>query len=141
MYKLAIVDDNETWCFVLALRLQQQGYAVSTFTDVEAFLPEVARFDLALVDFSLPVPRHQRATDGTEVISQVKRQSDNPPLLVLMSSFFPADWIDEVADICPEADAVLPKQTEIEEMFFQIHQLLASRRSLTSQKSKVKSHR
>lgn len=65
MYHLAIVDDNETWCFGLALRLQQ-GYTVSTFMDVQAFLRKVTQFDLVLVDFSMPTPRYQRGMDGPD---------------------------------------------------------------------------
>lgn len=127
MYHIAIVDDNETWCCVLALRLQQQGYAVSTFTDTQAFLREVDQFDLVIVDFSMPSPRYQRSMDGPEVICQVKHQLDNPPLLVLISSFFTEDLLNHAADICPEADALLSKQTDTTEMFAQIQQLLTNR--------------
>lgn len=130
MYHLAIVDDNETWCFVLALRLQQQGYAVSTFTDGPAFLHEAAQFDLVLVDFSMPTPRYQRSMDGPELICQVKHQLDNLPLLVLISSFFTPDVLKEVESVCPEADAIFSKQLEAAEMFAQIQQLLAARTPL-----------
>lgn len=127
MYHIAIVDDNETWCFVLALRLQQQGYAVSTFTDPQMFLREVERFDLVLVDFSIPTPRYQRSMDGPEVICQVKHRLDNPPLLVLISSFFTKDLLDHAADICSEADAVMSKQTDLTGIFSKIQQLLTNR--------------
>ena len=127
MYHLAIVDDNETWCFVLALRLQQQGYAVSTFTDAQAFLRQAALFDLVLIDFSIPAPRYQRSMDGPEVICQVKHQLDNPPLIILISSFSTKDLLNDAAGICSEADAVLSKQIETTELFSQIQQLLASR--------------
>lgn len=129
MYHLAIVDDHEMWCYVLALRLQQQGYAVSTFTDTQTFLREMHRFDLVLVDFSIPSPRHQRGMDGPEVIRQVKYQLDNPPILILISSFFTKDMLNVATDICPQADAILSKQTETTEMFFQIQQLLEDRGS------------
>lgn len=126
MYHIAIVDDNETWCFVLALRLQQQGYAVSTFTDPQMFLREVDRFDLVLVDFSIPTPRYQRGMDGPELICQAKHQLDNPPLLVLISSFFTKDLLAHANDICPEADAVMSKQTDLTGIFSKIEQLLAN---------------
>jgi CheY-like chemotaxis protein len=135
MYRLAIVDDNETWCFVLALRLQQQGYTVSTFTDVQAFLREVTQFDLVLVDFSIPTPRYQRSMDGPELIYQVKHQLNNPPLLILISSFFTQDLLKEATDICPEADAILSKQLETTEILSHIHQLLSDRTP------KVQNHR
>lgn len=126
MYHLAIVDDNETWCFVLALRLEQQGYRVSTFTNVQAFLCEVAQFDLVLVDFSMPTPRYQAQMDGPEVICRVKHRLDNPPLLILISSFFTQDLLKEATAVCPEADAILSKQLETTEIFSRIHQLLAA---------------
>lgn len=130
MYHLAIVDDNETWCFVLALRLQQQGYAVSTFTDAQTFLRQVDQFDLALVDFSIPAPRHQHDVDGAEVICQVKQQCHTPPILVLISSFFTEGLLNDAASVCLEADAVLSKQTDTTELFEQIRQLLANRTPL-----------
>ena len=128
MSRLAIVDDNETWCFVLALRLRQQGYTVSTFTDVRAFLSEADRFDLVLVDFSMPSPRYQNEMDGPEVICHIKNQLDNPPLLILISSFITKDLISDIADLCPEADAILSKQVETTEIYDTIEQLLASRK-------------
>jgi CheY-like chemotaxis protein len=130
MYHIAIVDDNETWCFVLSLRLQQQGYAVSTFTDPQTFLREANQFDLVLVDFSMPTPRYQRDMDGPEVLCRVKHQLDNPPLLVLISSFFTQDLLDAAMAICPEADAVMSKQTNLSEIFSKIQQLLANRPSI-----------
>jgi CheY-like chemotaxis protein len=129
MYRIAIVDDNETWCFVLALRLQQQGYAVSTFTDTQAFLREADQFDLVLVDYLIPTPRYQRGMDGPEVICKVKHQLEHPPKLVLISSFFLKDWVNDAMDICPEADAILSKQIKLPDLFSQIQHLLEGRTS------------
>jgi CheY-like chemotaxis protein len=127
MYRIAIVDDNETWCFVLALRLQQQGYAVSTFTDTQTFLRKADQFDLVLVDYLIPTPLYQRGMDGPEVICKVKHQLKKPPKLVLISSFFANDWVKDAMAICPEADAVLSKQIGMPELFAKIQQLLESR--------------
>jgi CheY-like chemotaxis protein len=124
MYRLAIIDDNASWCFILALQLQQKGYAVSTFTDAQAFLREADQFDLALVDFSMPAPLYQKGIDGPELIGQVKQNLDDPPILILISSFFIEDLLNRAEDICPEADAILSKQTEMEELLTQIEQLL-----------------
>lgn len=128
MYRIAIVDDNETWCFVLALRLQQHGYAVSTFTDAQAFLREVSRFDLVLIDFSMPAPRHQPSIDGPELICLIQRQLRKPPRLVLISSYFTEDLLRNAIDICPEADAVLSKQVDTSEIFSTIQRLLGSQK-------------
>lgn len=139
MCRIAIVDDNETWCFVLALRLQQQGYTVTPFTHARAFLREMDQFDLVLVDFSMPAPAYQVSMDGPELICQVKQQLDTPPLLVLTSSFFTQDLLGQASDLCPEADAVLIKQADLTEMLAQIQQLLASR--MPSRKKDYSAHR
>jgi DNA-binding response OmpR family regulator len=127
MNHLAIVDDNESWCFVLSLHLRQQGYVVSTFTDAHAFLREVEQFSLVLIDFSIPTPLYQTSLDGPELICEVKRRFNKPPILVLISSFFTDDLLDRVEDICPEADAILSKQTELNQLLVQIEQLLDRR--------------
>ncbi|MBD2078952.1 response regulator [Leptolyngbya sp. FACHB-17] len=127
MNRIAIIDDNEAWCFVLSLRLQQQGYVVSPFTQVQAFLPQMDQFDLVLVDFSIPAPAYQRSMDGPELICWVHQHLETPPLLVLISSFFTSDLLNQAADLCPKADAVLSKQTDTSELFAQIQHLLASR--------------
>lgn len=128
MYRLAIVDDNESWCFVLAVQLQQQGYLVSTFTDSTAFLREADQFDLALVDFSMPPRRYQTETDGPEVINKVKQRFDHPPLLILISSYFSEDILEQVMDVYPDADAVISKQVDSQDLLHQIKQLLATRK-------------
>lgn len=131
MYQIAIVDDNESWCFVLATRLRQHGYAISTFTDTDAFLRQAERFDLALLDFSMPPRRYQVDTDGPDVIRKLKQRLDNPPLVILISSFFTEDILDEVAALDLQADAYLSKSVESAELLQQIERLLATQRSLS----------
>ncbi|MGI0484168.1 response regulator [Pantanalinema rosaneae CENA516] len=129
MYRLAIVDDNESWSFVAALRLQQQGYEVSTFTDPHTFLRQAEQFDLALVDFSLPPRRYEIEIDGPGVIDRVKQRLSQPPVLVLISSYFTEDILQQAAEICPAADAVLSKQVDSSNLIQQVEQLLAQRAS------------
>jgi len=129
MYQLAIVDDNESWCFILATRLQQHGYTVSTFTDTDLFLREAKQFDLVLMDFSMPPRRYQIDTDGPDVIRKLKQRLDNPPLVILISSFFTEDILSEVVDLGLQADAYLSKSVESAELLQQIECLLATRRS------------
>lgn len=127
MYRLAIVDDNPTWCFVLGLQLQQNGYAVSTFTEPHAFLREVNQFDLALIDFSIPNRRYELQTDGPDIICQIKQQFDHPPLLVLISSYFSDEILEQLSDLCPQADALLSKPIQSQDLLDQIERLLANR--------------
>ena len=130
MYRLAIIDDNDSWCFVLAQRFQQHGFTVSTFTDPKAFIREASRFDLALIDFSMPAHNYMIETNGPDVIYTVKQQFSTPPVLVLISSFFTEDMLDQVTDICPEADAIMSKQSESRTLIRAIEQLLENRQPL-----------
>lgn len=127
MYQLAIVDDNEAWCFAMAHLLGQHGYAVATFTNADAFLREAARFDLALIDFSMPPRRYQRETDGPDVIRRVRQQLANPPLLVLISSYFTEDVTQQGLDLALEPDRYIAKGVDSAYLVQQIGQLLASR--------------
>lgn len=129
MYNIAIVDDNESWCFVLALRLQQQGHNVSTFTSGYKFIQKANLFDLVLVDFSIPTPVYQVAMDGPEIICKVKQMLEQPPLLVLISGYFTKDLLSHAAYSCPEADAIISKQADISEIIAEIEYLLRNRPS------------
>jgi len=134
MYQIAIVDDNESWCFILATRLRQHQYAVSTFTDTDLFLRQADQFDLALIDFSMPPRRYQIDTDGPDVIRKLKQRLNHPPLVILISSFFTEDILNEVRDLDLQADAYLSKSAESAELLQQIERLLATRRSLSADK-------
>ncbi|MBD2120712.1 response regulator [Trichocoleus sp. FACHB-262] len=138
MYQIAIVDDNEAWCFILEARLGQYGYAVSTFTDPDAFLREAERFDLALIDFSMPPRRYQINTDGPDVICRLRQRVANPPLVILISSFFTDDILSQTSDLGLEADAYLSKSVESAGLLRQIDRLLAPKRSLARGKSQGK---
>jgi CheY-like chemotaxis protein len=129
MYRIAVVDDNTTWCLSLETLLCQRGFAVSTFTSAKKFLEEAGQFDLALIDFSMPSRAFQPAMDGPDVIRQVKQQVKHPPLLVLISSFFTEDILKQSADLCIEADAYWTKGMEASELLDQVEQLLKQRKS------------
>jgi len=111
VYRIAIVDDNETWCFALKAALQHHGFDVSAFTDAYEFLKFAQHFDLALVDFSMPTRLFKRELDGSQVITQVKEQYKDPPFLVLISSYFTKDGLAVAQQICPNADAYLSKSS------------------------------
>ncbi len=130
MYRIAIVDDNETWCFVLAHLLRQEGYEVATFTDTYNFLREARYFDLALIDFLIPPRRHQTGTDGPDLIVKLKQQLAHPPILALISSFFLEDCLPQISDLCPQADAYLSKGMAATKLLQEIKQLLADRHGI-----------
>lgn len=127
MYRIAIVDDNDSWCFVMAHRLRQEGYSVTSFTDAHTFLYEAEHFDLALIDFSMPSRRHQRETDGPDLIRQIRQHLDHPPVMILISSYFTKDILSDAADICPQADACFSKSIESKELIQEIENFLMDR--------------
>lgn len=127
MYQLAVVDDNETWCFVIGHLLEQHGYSVATFTDVDAFMRQADQFDLALIDFSIPPRSYQTHTDGPDVIRKVKQRFRKPPLLILVSAYFTEDLTQQAADLFPQADAYLSKDTDSRNLLTRIEQLLSDR--------------
>lgn len=130
MYKIAVIDDNEAWCFVVAAFFREQGFEVATFSDSSAFLQYAEQaqgadqVDLALVDFSIPPRRYQKNTDGPDVIRQLKERLETPPLLVLISAFFTEEILSDVEDLCPQADAFLSKSTGLQGILQQVKQLL-----------------
>lgn len=113
MYRIAIVDDNEAWCYVLQTVLSQHNYDVLTFTDAYEFLNVAHRFDLALIDFSMPTRPFRKELDGSQVIKQLKHRLKTPPILVMCSSFFTEETLDVARHLCPEADAYLSKSTNL----------------------------
>lgn len=127
MLRIAVVDDSEAWCFVVAQFLSQHGYSVSTFTDANLFLQQAGRFDLALVDFSIPPRRYQREINGPEIISILKQQLAKPPVLVLISAYFTEDFLPQARTISPQADAYFSKSIELAELLHHIEHLLANR--------------
>jgi CheY-like chemotaxis protein len=126
MYNIAIVDDNEAWCFTLGFFLRQHRFSVSSFNAPDVFLKQAHNFDLALVDFSIPVRRFQREVDGPSLIARIKHELDNPPLLVLISAYFTKEVLNQPHDICPEADAYLSKSCGLEEILQCVEQLLTN---------------
>jgi CheY-like chemotaxis protein len=125
MVKIAVVDDNETWCFVLANAFQQQGFAVETFTNPHAFLAQAGEFDLALIDYSMPTPRYQKELEGPEVLAHLKKHLTNPPILVLLSSYFTDDTLGTLQPLFADADACLSKRISLVDLVDQVKQLVA----------------
>lgn len=129
MYKIAVVDDNETWCFVIHRFLEEKNFAVTSFNNAHEFLTEAHKFDLALIDFSIPSRRYQRNMDGAELISQLKQTLQHPPILVLISAYFTEDCLQEAKQICSEADACLSKSSSLKQILAVIEQLLGQKQA------------
>ncbi len=53
VYKIAVLDDDETWNTAIERFFRKHGFEVKTFTRISDFLNEAQQFDLALIDFYL----------------------------------------------------------------------------------------
>ncbi|WP_088891656.1 response regulator [Leptolyngbya ohadii] len=133
--KIAIVDDNESWCFILQQALQQQGYETKTFSDPWRFLQQATQFHLAIVDYCLHTPQYQRSLDGVELIRQLKAQSSFVPVTVLISAYFPDESPEVLQPFCPEADLVLSRPLQVQALLHPIQKLFDSAKSCMSLRS------
>ncbi len=121
------MDDQESWCFVVQTALLQQGYLTEAFTDPWQFLQVAEQFDLAIIDYSLPPPRHRLELDGCALIQRVKTQVARPPLMILISSYFPVEDLNNLKTFCSEADWILQRPMEIQALLRPIEALFAQR--------------
>lgn len=124
MYKLAIVDDNPTWCLGLQIALSQQGFRVTTFRDAHSFLSNAGQFQIGLIDYSLPIRRGQPEMDGAALIRSIKTQLDRPPALILISAYFTPELLKQANPLCPDADACMSKSSGLQEIITQLHQFV-----------------
>lgn len=127
MHKIAVLDDDENWCFTIQ-RFFRKSYHVSVFADVEIFMSQVERFDLAIIDFSIPRAVFETKTNGSEIIRHIKSKLKNPPILVLASGFISSRDEQAGYEICPEADSFLAKDAGLDTILQQINILLAEKK-------------
>lgn len=77
--KIMIIDNEEGLCRMMAAVLQDEGYAVRTFTDpldaVEQFRP--GTWDLVVSDIKMP------GIDGLEVLQQIKAAEPAIPVIMI----------------------------------------------------------
>jgi len=126
MYKIGVLDDDETWCLIIE-RLLSKEFEVFTYRRVFSFLQEINQYDLVIVDFSIPPAPYEKGMDGSEIIMQIKKTVPNPPLLVLVTGFLSASNLEVGREICPEADAFIAKDAGIDAILKEIKRLLASK--------------
>ncbi|WP_218079314.1 DNA-binding transcriptional response regulator [Anthocerotibacter panamensis] len=128
MVKLALLDDDANWCRTAEHFLGQE-FGVVVFRSITSFFQELDRlsqFDVLIIDFSLPTARHERSDiNGSEIITRIKQSLAHPPLLILATAFVSTKEADQLGRrICPDADAIFPKDAGLETLRQQIHQLL-----------------
>ncbi len=137
MYKIAVVDDDRRWCFVIE-RFFRKDFEVSTFTRVSSFLRHLSNsYDLVIVDYSMPPANYEQDIQGCEVIRYLKKTISPPPLLVIASGFVGKNDCDLGEKLCSEADAFFAKDAGLEELLQQTKQLIGSRYSNSSISDKI----
>jgi DNA-binding NarL/FixJ family response regulator len=126
--KVAVLDDDEGWCFAIK-RFFRHSFEVTTFTDAQSFLSAALEsYDLVIIDFTIaPNHRHETSTNGIEVIYQMKNQLQKPPLIILTSAFISRSDLAINGTLDLHADAIMPKDSGLDEMLRTAQALLAPR--------------
>lgn len=128
MYRIAVVDSNVHWGFALKI-LFQQSFEITLFETVPNLLQELFDFDLVIIsDFSCSKELNQKFISPCEIISFIKKNVLNPPLLVIASEpKGEGDW-EVYPDSCPVADAFFDKTASLEALLQQTQKLLSARK-------------
>lgn len=129
MPKVAVLDDDERWCSAIQ-RFFRSSFDVTTFTDAQSFLDSaIESYDLVMIDFTIaPSHRHEPATNGIEIIHQLKTQLKQPPLTILTSAFISRSDLNLDHALNLHADAVLPKDCGLDEILQAAQALLNNRK-------------
>ncbi len=104
--RVLLIDDEELFVEVLALRLQARGMTVSTATSVkEAFKKvEEESYDVIVLDLLMP------EMDGLEVLNILKMRKPEVPVIVFTADFAP-ERLKEAMQL--GALDVIPKPTDL----------------------------
>ncbi|UBF27853.1 response regulator [Kovacikia minuta CCNUW1] len=126
MYKIAVLDDDETWNVAAKRFFSRQGFEVKTFTSPSDFLAEAEQFNLALIDFYLSSSREAPSDlNGYAIIRNLKHSLEKCPILVLVSAFVDM----ESARLFPEADFFLVKDIGLDIISQRARELIESRQN------------
>ncbi|HEY9859149.1 MAG TPA: response regulator [Candidatus Obscuribacterales bacterium] len=125
MKQIAVLDDDEHWCFSVQ-RFLRGTFEVSTFHNPSDLILKVSQYDLILVDFSIPPTQYQQNIDGCEIIQRIKQGLKQPPILVLATAFISANNPELGKQLCPEADFFIAKDAGLEFIATTIKQLLSA---------------
>lgn len=131
MNTIAVVDDDIHWCYVIE-RFFRNELEVYTFPTVSAFLKQLFDYDLVIVDYSIPPVNYEENIESCELIHHLKNNLRYPPLVVLISGYVSKNDSELGRKICPEADAFLTKDAGLEELLWQIKQLIAANKNQNS---------
>jgi CheY-like chemotaxis protein len=127
MYKIAIVDDDERWCFAVK-SFFRKSFEITTFKHIPYSLYELVDYDLVIVNYSIPtIGTYETNIQEFEVVRFLKTHCMNPPLLIIVSEAIGKHNSGLLQGICPEADAFFAKAAGLEELLQETQQLLAAK--------------
>ncbi len=115
--RLLLVEDEDTLRDQLVDILERHGYQVDQAADgVEGlYLGETYNFDIAVIDLGLPkIP-------GTEIISRLREQGKEFPILILTAR---GDWQDKVDGLALGADDYLVKPFHVRELIARLEAMI-----------------
>lgn len=127
MNKIAILDDDEHWCFLIQ-RFFRGTFEVSVFHSFSELIPKASQYDLIIVDFSIPPTQYQKNIDGCSIIQQLKQNLSQPPILVLATAFISKNNLALGKQLCPEADFFIAKDAGLEFILSAVKQLLTDKK-------------
>lgn len=118
-FRVLVVDDEVSSAEVIALILQEEGYAVSFAVDARQALPllEKERFDLLLTDYMMP------GLSGAELARAARGTAQHAQLPVMMMSGAPLSALAVHSDAF---DTFLRKPFEIAQLLRSVKALLVS---------------
>lgn len=128
MPTVAVLDDDERWCLAIK-RFFRASFEVTTFTDAQSFLNSALdSYDLVIIDFTIaPNHRHETATNGIEIIHQLKTQLKYPPLMILTSAFISRSDLTLDHALSNQADVVIPKDCGLDDILKTAQALLSAK--------------
>ena len=115
--RILLVEDEANLAFLLAERLQREGYQVETCADGEHGLIQAAsgNFELAILDVMLP------GRSGFDICRELRQRGIDLPILMLTAR---GDVNDRVTGLKIGADDYLAKPFEVPELLARIEALL-----------------
>lgn len=120
---ILLVEDDEDTCFALGIRLNANGYATRSATDVDSALAAVAsdRPDLILLDLGLP------GGGGLAVLERLRDDAGRIPIPVIVLSARPAATA-RAAALAAGASAFIEKLVDNRDLLTAIASVLEEER-------------
>jgi DNA-binding response OmpR family regulator len=126
VYKIAVLDDDQSWNVAVKRFFSRHGFEVKTYENPADFMNEAQQYDLALIDFYLSSsPDAINDLNGYAIIRHLKRSLKACPILVIVSAFVDM----ESARLFPEADFFLVKDIGLDSIMQRTRELLESRKN------------